>query len=105
MKKTKQSISLSTLLFTVFIGGVFHHSANGQNQPRGERQGPPNFKNLLKEMDADNDGLISALEAKGPLKEKFGTIDTNKDGFINAVEFQNAPKPQREGKGQRPPRN
>ena len=51
-------------------------------------------------MDADNDGMLSKTEVKGPLAENFSSIDTNNDGKLSETELKNAPKPQ----GGRPPR-
>lgn len=56
-------------------------------------------------MDANNDGLLSKSEVKGPIANDFDAIDTNGDGYISKEEFEAAPKPER-GSGQgvgRPP--
>ena len=67
----------------------------GQSQDRQERKEPPTFKELLKEMDKNEDGQLSKDEVKGPLKENFTEIDTNEDGFITEKELKDAPKPER----------
>lgn len=73
--------------------------AQEQGQKRENRK-PPTFKELLKEMDANEDGKLSKKEVKGPIKKHFDKIDTNDDGFISKEELEKAPKPD----GKRPPR-
>ena len=72
----------------------------GQGRPdRGQQQrrgGPPQFDQLLKEMDSNNDGKLSKDEAKGGLVDDFDRVDVNKDGFVTKEEMENAPK--REGR-------
>ena len=43
----------------------------------------------MSRFDANGDNKISESEAKGPLKENFLGIDTNKDGFISSDELKN----------------
>jgi Ca2+-binding EF-hand superfamily protein len=43
--------------------------------------------NIIKELDRDKDGRISRKEARGPIREHFEQIDTNKDGFIDRDEL------------------
>ena len=74
-------------------------SRNQDDQRQNRRSGPPQFSQLLAEMDANGDGLLSQSEVKGPLGQNFATIDANKDGFISEAELKNAPKPQRGGRG------
>ncbi|QHI36615.1 hypothetical protein IMCC3317_19780 [Kordia antarctica] len=88
--KTGVVLGMLTFLFTV--------SVNAQSQNRQERKAPPTFEQLLKEMDANEDGKLSKDELKGPLKENFAKIDTDEDGFISKKEFKNAPKPARRKK-------
>jgi len=92
------------LMFGLFINVIFLMSlgnALAQERPeRGEKHKPPTFKELLKELDANEDGKLSEKEAKGPLKDHFAKIDANEDGFITEEEFKKAPKPN----GKRPPR-
>lgn len=73
----------------------FSTSSFGQSQNRQERKKPPTFKELIKEMDANEDGKLSKDELKGPLKENFGKVDADEDGFITKEEFEKAPKPKR----------
>lgn len=72
-------------------------------QPQGgKQQKPPTFSELLKELDKDDDGKLSASEVKGPLEENFSKIDADEDGFITEEELENAPKPKgRERKSNR----
>ena len=62
-----------------------------QNQQKNNSQRlndtVPSFKKMLTNMDANNDGKISASEAKGKLKENFQNKDLNKDGFITEDEM------------------
>ena len=78
-------------LFLLSSGSLF---AQGQSQEK-ERKKPPTFKQLLKEMDADEDGKLSKKEVKGPLQKDFDKIDANEDGFITEEELKKAPKPKR----------
>lgn len=79
-------------LFTILLS----LNTNAQNPERGEKQRtPPTFAELLKELDANEDGKLSKKEIKGPLKEDFDKVDTDEDGFISETEFKKAPKPNR----------
>ncbi|WP_343330041.1 EF-hand domain-containing protein [Polaribacter staleyi] len=69
----------------------FAQAGNSDEKPKG----PPTFKQLLKEFDANEDGKISQKEVKGPLAKDFKKIDTNEDGFISEKELKDAPKPER----------
>ena len=82
----------------VFGIAIFSNSAFGQSGNRQEGKKPPTFKQLLKEMDKNEDGKLSKKEVKGPLKKDFAVIDTNEDGFITEKELKNAPKPKRRQK-------
>jgi Ca2+-binding EF-hand superfamily protein len=62
----------------------------GKGKDRGER---PSFAKILKRMDANQDKMLSSAEVKGPLKEHFKKVDKDGNGFIDAKEFENAPKP------------
>ena len=86
LKKTV--LALITILFLSTI-------SFGQSDKREDRKEPPTFKQLLKEMDKNEDGKLSEKEIEGPLKENFTKVDTNKDGFITEKEFKKAPKPKR----------
>lgn len=45
---------------------------------------------LFKQLDTDNDGLISREEAKGQVRQDFNAIDLNHDGFIDRDELMRA---------------
>ena len=93
--KNMKNYNLKTV---ALIFGVVLFATNisfGQSQDRQERKAPPTFKQLIKEMDANEDGKLAKDELKGPLKKDFAKIDTNEDGFISEKEFKNAPKPER----------
>lgn len=70
------------------------YSATAQQQERGGKKKPPTFDQLIEEMDANEDGLLSKKEIKGPLKKHFDKVDTNEDGHISKKEFENMPKPE-----------
>ena len=40
---------------------------------------------------------LTKKEVKGPLKDDFDKIDTNKDDFLTKEELEKAPKPERKG--------
>ena len=87
----------STFKTVVLVFGtiIISNMSYGQPENRHEGKKPPTYKQLLKEMDKNEDGKLSEKELKGPLKEDFAKIDKDKDGFISEKEFKNAPKPQR----------
>ena len=62
---------------------------------KGKGKGMPTYAELLEKMDANKDGKLAESEAKGPLKNDFAKVDTDKDGFISKAELENAPKPER----------
>jgi Ca2+-binding EF-hand superfamily protein len=88
-----KKIILKMVFGAVFILGT----ANTFAQPGGQRKGqqPPTAAQLIKEMDANKDGKLAEDELKGPIKEDFTRIDTDKDGFLSLKELQEAPKPDR----------
>ncbi len=81
------------LIAMVFSFGFVAVSSAQSNDRKPKT--PPTFSELLEEMDSGKDGKLSAAEVKGPLKEIFGDIDTNEDGYITKEEFENAPKPKK----------
>lgn len=91
MKNNKIKTGLLVLGMVLF----FMNNGFGQSQNRQERRTPPTFKQLIKEMDANEDGKLSKDEIKGRLKDDFEKVDTDEDGFITAKEFAKAPKPER----------
>lgn len=64
---------------------------------RKERKEPPSIEQLFKDLDANEDGMLSKKEVKGPLKKDFAKIDTNEDGLLSKEELEKAPKPERKG--------
>ncbi|WCO00652.1 EF-hand domain-containing protein [Psychroserpens ponticola] len=91
MKNCKLRMSVLALGMTVLVSNSsFGQPGNGQ-----DRKNPPTFKQLLKDLDANEDGKLSKDEVKGPLKEVFTKVDTDEDGFITEKEFENAPKPKK----------
>ncbi len=77
-------------MMMLFLG--FTAVSYAQSQIKTDRKEPPNFAQILKEMDSNKDGKLSKDEVKGPLKDGFAKIDLDKDGFISETEFSNAPK-------------
>lgn len=72
------------------------YNMNAQNSGGGRQgQEPPTVDEIFKQMDKDEDGLLSQKEVKGPLKNDFTKIDTDEDGFLSREEVENAPKPTR----------
>lgn len=99
MKKTVKNVLLiSMVLVLAGCAAQQNQAVNNQRPSReqGGRQGaPPNFAQLLAEMDTNKDGKLAKSEVKGPLSNDFSKIDTNDDGFISESELKNAPRPQR----------
>lgn len=88
----------NTLKAVILVFGValfMSSNALAQSNDRQQRKEPPTYAELLKEMDANEDGKLAKDELKGPLKDDFAKIDTDEDGFISEEEFKNAPKPER----------
>ncbi|RLJ62471.1 EF hand domain-containing protein [Lacinutrix venerupis] len=81
-------------ILTFGIAVLVLNSSFGQSEKR-EQKTPPTFSELLKELDKDEDGLLSKTEVKGPLKEGFSEIDTDEDSFISEEELKKVPKPKR----------
>ena len=52
-------------------------------------------KQIMKDLDMNEDDKISLKEVKGPLKKDFKKIDINKDGFISKKELKATPKLER----------
>ena len=65
-----------------------HH---GQNRPpRDEQVQPgerPNPDELIRMMDANNDGKLDRTEVRGPLQNDFERMDRNRDGFLTPDEL------------------
>ncbi|WP_372756626.1 EF-hand domain-containing protein [Mariniflexile sp.] len=86
--KLKAGIILGMMAF------LFTMTSNAQSSDK-KQQKPPTTAELIKQMDANEDGKLSLEEVKGPLKESFTKIDTNEDGFLSKEELDKAPKPER----------
>lgn len=80
------------LVFGITILVTNYSFAQSENRPK---KTPPTFSEILKEMDKNDDGKLSASEIKAPLKVQFSKVDADEDGFITEKEFNNAPKPKR----------
>ena len=90
MRQNRLKTGMITAIF-FFFGITISQAQSNRQKP----QKPPTFSELLKKMDANEDGKLSKKEIKGPLKDDFSKVDTNEDGFISKKEFQKAPKPKR----------
>ncbi|MGB4971965.1 MAG: hypothetical protein WBO32_04860 [Cyclobacteriaceae bacterium] len=102
MKKTIITIALGAFTFMIVSCASQDNQASSNQRPTGQQTGqrqggPPNFSQMLTEMDANNDGKLAKSEVKGPLVIEFSTIDANGDGFLTESEMKNAPRPQRSG--------
>lgn len=91
MKKLVNKVIGTFALILLMSTTAFAQQDNREEKPKG----PPSVKQILKDLDTNEDGKISLKEAKGPLKKDFKKIDTNEDGFISKKELKNAPKPKR----------
>ncbi len=61
----------------------------GQGDPRGvggARRGMPDPGQMLKMMDRDGDGKISAREAPAMMRQQWRMVDVNQDGFVDQKE-------------------
>ncbi|CAM4089364.1 CREC-EF hand family protein [Zobellia nedashkovskayae] len=88
MKKSSFYTAIATATLTLIT------IQTGFAQEKGKQE-PPSATELIKEMDANEDGKLSKDELKGPIKNDFATIDTDEDGFLSLEELKNAPKPKR----------
>lgn len=88
-----KTIKTAVLVFGLALLGSVQVSA--QSGDKGPGKEPPTFSELIKDMDANKDGKLAKDEIKGPLKNDFTKVDTDKDGFITEAEFKKAPKPER----------
>ena len=59
----------------------------------GERRGPPSPEKILEDMDANNDGVVTKAEAKGPLARDFERLDADEDGQLTMAELKNISGP------------
>ncbi|WP_158837911.1 EF-hand domain-containing protein [Polaribacter sp. L3A8] len=91
MKNSTNKILAVIIVSLGVSASSFAQADNSDDKPKG----PPTFKQLLKEFDANEDGKISQKEVKGPLAKDFKKVDTDEDGFISEKELKDAPKPER----------
>lgn len=78
-----------------FARGRFGNDRNRQGPPNGKR---PTAKQLMKMMDADEDGKLSKEEVRGPLADNFDEVDLNEDGFLSLKEIRKAAPKQPQGR-------
>ena len=95
VKNFKSTIATATFLI---IGTSCSYCQPPQG---GTSPNPPSTSEIFKQMDVNEDNLLSKKEVKGPLKNDFESVDSNKDGFISRTELDNGPKPERQGLPQR----
>lgn len=92
MKQHLFSIAAFAILLGTFTSCRSSGSA-GQSRQGGPDRQPPSASEIISQMDANGDGKLSMSEVKGRLKERFGDIDTDGDGFLTKEELEKAPKP------------
>ena len=95
MKNTVKVIALGAALSMMVACTSQKEQANTRSRPSGQQGGPPNYAQLLAQMDTNKDGKLSQAEVKGPLQRDFSRVDSDGDGFITKTELENAPRPQR----------
>jgi Ca2+-binding EF-hand superfamily protein len=93
-----KTIKTGVLVFGLALLGSTQTFAQSE---RRESKQPPSFSELLKKLDANEDGKLSEDEVDGPLKEQFAVVDADKDGFITEDEMKNIAKTKKEGKSDR----
>ncbi len=82
-----------SVVFSICVLLLTSTFANGQNDQKkkanGRRAGQNGFsmERFLKTLDKNNDGKVSKAEAPDRMKERFGQMDANGDGFIDDAEF------------------
>lgn len=94
MRLIKLVIVISVAILSISCSA----QSNDQRPPKGERSGPPSFKELLKNMDANEDGKLAKAEIEGRLEKDFDKIDADKDGFITEEELKKAGPPKKRKK-------
>lgn len=88
MKKKSFYTAIATVALT-----IISIQTTSAQEKRGQE--PPSATELIKQMDADEDGKLSEKELKGPIKNDFSKIDIDEDGYLTLEELKNAPKPKR----------
>ncbi len=87
--KMKAKQVVYTVLVALFFITYTNAQERGDQKPeRGQRPAPPSYEELLQKMDANEDGKLAEIEAKGPLSKDFKHIDANQDGFITKDELE-----------------
>lgn len=64
----------------------------GNNTQQSKR---PTAGELIAQLDANKDGKLEKLEAKGPIAQDFDKLDKDQDGFLSVDEIEAAGPPQR----------
>lgn len=82
-KNADEVVPNSTGTGSELVSTEGNNTCNGGPKP----QGPPPPEKVMADLDLDKDGFISSREAKGPLVDDFGKIDTNQDGLISLEEL------------------
>jgi Ca2+-binding EF-hand superfamily protein len=91
-----KNVKLGTVL--IAFGFLSSYTLEAQSTDRRrENRTPPTVEQLFEDLDANEDGKLSAKEVKGPLKKGFTKIDANEDGYLSKEELEKAPKPERNG--------
>lgn len=93
VKNLISGAAIASFIFTTAACSSSQQTANTPNRPSGQRGQAPSTEQIMKDLDANNDGKISKSEAKGPLANDFSKVDANKDGYISKDELDKAPKP------------
>ena len=80
----KNSIKFSTLILIVFAFASCKSNQETTELYKGKRV---DVAQMFTNMDSNKDGKISAIEAKGKLRENFRKRDRNNDGYITRDEL------------------
>ena len=83
MKKQLKILAIASLVIT-FTACMTHRETTNTASSKRKTQ---NVSQLFKQMDVNNDGKISKIEAKGKIKKNFKLRDKNNDGFISRSEM------------------
>ena len=94
------TMKFKTLLFT--IAAIATLPVLTQARPQGGEGKNGERGSVIKKLDTDGSGGISAEEAKGPLAKNFDRIDKDGNGEITKNELAKARKKMRKPKGANP---
>ena len=91
-------------LFGVFLASSSVVFAQDDEKRKGSRRPQQGLtvERWLKSVDKDNDGKIALAEAPERMQERFGQMDTNGDGFVDASELKKAVETRNRRSGQNP---